>query len=321
MERGRIKVIRSAVGSMPSWGLIHELQMAGVQVIGIDSNPLSFGLCLLKKSYIVPNGDRPGFIRAITEIIDKEAPRAIISGPEEEVLALAKNKDKLEKKGALLLCPDYQDVVICADKKKTYNFLNRIGIPMPDIFSRPGLVKFPCVIKPRFGRGGSNIFIAKDKQNLRFYLRKVKEPLIQEFIQGEEYTVDILADKAGNALSVVPRLRLDVESGISVKGKTVYDKEIVDYSKRRAKELRLFGFSCIQCIRGKGGVKFIEINARFGGGSILSVKADLTIIPNLIKMIRGQRPTPAKGFKRNLVMLRYYSEAFIFEDEIKKTGQ
>lgn len=318
MKKNDIKIIRTAVGSMASWGLIEELQKAGIDVIGTDSNPLSFGLYLLKKGYVVPRGDNPNFIKEILEIIVKEEPDAILSGPEEELLSLSKNKKRIEERGALLLCPDYKYVAICADKKKTNEFFERIGIPTPENFTDVDSVRFPCIIKPRFGRGSSNIYIAKNGGDLQFYLKKVNNPVIQEFVQGEEYTVDILADKDGNALSVTPRLRLHTESGISVKGKTVHDEEIVDYSKKVAKELKLFGPSCIQCIRNKNGVKFIEVNTRFGGGSILSIKADPTIIPNLIKIIKGEKPIPSKGFKNGLVMLRYHSEVFILENEIER---
>ena len=114
-----IKIIRGAVGSMPSWGLIDELQRAGVEVIGIDASPFSFGLYRLESSYVVPRADDPGFIEEILKIIKKERPDAILSGPEEELLALSKNKKVIEKEGTLVLCPDYESVSICVDKEKT----------------------------------------------------------------------------------------------------------------------------------------------------------------------------------------------------------
>ena len=306
----KIKIIRSAVGGMSSWGLIKELQKNKVEVIGIDAEPRSFAFRFLKKSYIVPHGNNPNFIKRVLDIIDQEQPDAILSGPEEELLTLSKNKEQIEKRGTLLLCPDYKYVDICADKKKTNAIFSRIGIPTPQTFTDLTLVKFPCIIKPRFGRGSVNVYKAENEDELHFYLKKVTDPIIQEFVQGLEYTIDILADKEGNALSVIPRLRLGIESGISVKGKTVYDKEIINYSKRIVKELKLFGPSCVQCLRDKEGVKFIEINTRFGGGSILSIKSDSTIIPNLIKLIKREQPIPSQGFKEGLMMLRYYSEKY-----------
>ena len=97
----KIKIIRSAVGSMPSWGLIKELQKAGVEVIGIDANPQSFGLFLLEKGYVVPLAEDDEYLDKILDIIDMEQPNAILSGPEEELLVLSKNKDLIQKKGYL----------------------------------------------------------------------------------------------------------------------------------------------------------------------------------------------------------------------------
>jgi len=317
----KIKIIRSAVGSTPSWGIIKELQKRKIEVIGIDSNPFSFGLYKLKKSYVVPKGNEPNFIEKILEIIDKEKPNAILSGPEEELLILSKNKKLIEKKGTIMLCPDYEYVKICADKKKTYLLFKDIGIPTPKLFNDKD-IKFPCVIKPRFGRGASNVYIVNDFNELNVFIKKFKndEYIIQEYIEGKEYTVDIFSDKEGNIISIVPRIRLNTESGVSVKSKTSYNKEIIDYCKIISKRLKLFGGSCIQCIKNEEGIKFIEINTRFGGGSILSIKADPTIIPNLIRIIKGEKHKPNRGFKEGLLMLRYHSEIFVNENKIKKVN-
>jgi len=288
-------------------------------VIGIDANPSSFGLQLLQNSYVVPMANDSNFITEIFKIIDKEHPDAILSGPEEELLILSKHKELFNDKGVLLLCPDYKYVHICSDKLKTHEFFNSIDVPTPAIFKDTQSANVPCIIKPRFGRGSVDTYIAGNKEGIRYYLEKVNEPIIQEYINGDEYSVDVLADDSGNVLSVVPRLRIDVESGISVKGKTVYDREIIDHCIKITKELKLFGPSCIQCFRNEGGLKFIEINTRFGGGSILSIKADPTIIPNLIKMVKGEETSPSNGFKNGLTMLRYYSEVFV-ENEVARAG-
>ncbi len=55
-------------------------------------------------------------------------------------------------------------------------------------------------------------------------------------------------------------------------------------------------------------IKFTEINNRFGGGSILSIHADPSIIKNMTKIIRGQKPIKNSKFKEGLTMTRYYSE-------------
>lgn len=314
MNRTRPTIIRSAVGCLSAMALINELKKEGVKVIGIDCNPLSAGLYLCDKGYVVPQGDDPGYLEEILKICDTEKPDAILSGPEEEILVLSKNKGLFAERNILVLCPDCDTVRICVDKIETYKALKSLDIPIPEIYGKEN-IKFPCIVKPRFGRGGREVFKAEDAHELEYYSKRVTDPIVQEFVEGTEYTVDTFADLDGNPLSIVPRVRLQVESGISVKGMTVYDEESIRYCQRIVKELKLIGPSCIQYIRNDKGLQFTEINPRFGGGSILSIKADPTIIPNLVRIVRGETLVPNKGFKQDLTMLRYYSEVFVVQDE------
>ena len=44
--------------------------------------------------------------------------------------------------------------------------------------------------------------------------------LVQEFVPGEEYSVDVLASRDGRIAAAVPRARLKVDSGIAVAART-----------------------------------------------------------------------------------------------------
>lgn len=308
-------IMSSAVGSLSAMALINKLKEKKAKIVGLDSEPLSAGLYLCDKSYVVPVGNDSRFLKKVLKICEKEKPNLILVGPEEEILVLAKNKKIIEKKGAILLCPDYETVAICSDKFKTYKFLKKISIPIPKIFTEKN-VKFPCIVKPKFGRGGNHVFIASSKTEMRSYLSKINHPIIQEYVKGTEFSVDVFSDLKGNPLSIIPRIRLSTESGISVKGITINDSLIIKYCKKISKKLRLIGPSCIQCIKNEKGVKFIEINTRFGGGSILSLEADPSIVTNLIKMAKKQDPSSKMNFKEGLIMLRYYSEIFVDKNKI-----
>ena len=310
-KQGRmISVLRTAAGSPAAVGMIKALRRRNIRVIGTDCNPLSAGFHFCDSSYVTPWGDDPQFISRLLAICDIEKPHAIISGPEEEVLTLSKNKRHFNKRDVVVLTPDYEAVAICADKLATDAFFRQTHVPTPDIFPDAASVRFPAIIKPRFGRGGTDVFKLENKRDLKFHLQRVDKPILQQFIAGTENTVDILSDLQAEPLSVVPRTRIHVESGISMKGETMHDDEIIAWSRTIVKQLKLTGPSCIQCIRSTEGLRFIEINARFGGGSVLSMKADPSIILNLIKLIRGEQPTQSRGFKEGMVMLRYYSEVY-----------
>lgn len=324
-----IKILRTACGCMATIGLIKELIDRGVEVICADANPLSVGLYYCKKGYVIPKGDDPSFIPKILEIAKKERVNAILSGPEEEILQLAKNKSVFLKENIIPLVPEYKSALICFDKFKTYNFFIKNNIPTPKtIFltkDKNNLeldeLDFPVILKPRFGRGSKGIYVANDTEELRFIISKYcknSDYLIQEFVKGVECTIDVFSDLEGNPLSIVPRKRLAVESGIVTKSQTFYNEKIINYAYKITRKLKLIGPSNIQCIIDEKDKipKFTEINPRFGGGSILSIKADPTIIENLIRIVKGEKPIPSKGFREGLIMLRYYSEIYILNDQV-----
>jgi len=315
-----VKILRTATGCMASIGLINELIKKGVEVICVDANPISVGLYYCQKKYVVPKGNDPNFITELLKICKKEKVDAILSGPEEEIINIAKNKEIFLKEGIVPIVPDYETVKITYDKLKTYEFFIKNGIPTPKTYKLKDIlnledINFPIVLKPRFGRGGSGVYIAEDIEDLNYCITKKckskTDYIAQEYIEGTEYTIDIFSDMDGNVLSIVPRKRLSVESGISVKSITSYNETIIKYAEKIAKKLNIKGPANIQCILKDNKPYFIEINPRFGGGSILSIKADPTIIENLIRIIKGEKPIPSRGFKKNLLMLRYYSEIFV----------
>ena len=143
-----IKVIRSAVGSMASWGIIQELQKYNVEVIGVDSNPYSFGLYKLPKSYVIPRGDDPMYISTMLNLAKKEKVNAVISGPEEELIPLSRNRGLFEEQGTAILVSSSETVDICVDKQKTYEFFLNNGISMPEMYTDINSVHFPCIINP-----------------------------------------------------------------------------------------------------------------------------------------------------------------------------
>ncbi len=56
----------------------------------------------------------------------------------------------------------------------------------------------------------------------------------QEIVKGQEYTIDILCDFNSKPIYIIPRKRLGVESGVSIKGVTVYDEQIIKYCKKNS---------------------------------------------------------------------------------------
>ena len=80
-----MKILRSAVGSLVSLGLIKELWRHDVEVIGMDMSPNNFNSVNLERFYVVPRPSSKNFIPTILEIIKKEKPNALLPGPDNEI--------------------------------------------------------------------------------------------------------------------------------------------------------------------------------------------------------------------------------------------
>jgi carbamoyl-phosphate synthase large subunit len=140
----------------------------------------------------------------------------------------------------------------------------------------------------------------------------VENPIIQEFVQGIEYTVDAFSDFDGNIVSVVPRERIDVVDGESYKSRTVHDKEIIENSRKLIEKLGTIGHVTIQCIKRGVGLKFVEVNPRFGGACALSIAAGVNTPLFLLYLIAGKGiDKKMTEFREGVVMLRYTDDIYI----------
>ena len=52
--------------------------------------------------------------------------------------------------------------------------------------------------------------------------------IAQDYLPGDEYSIDVLADRVGHVVASVPRLRARVDSGISVGGRTIHEGILSD---------------------------------------------------------------------------------------------
>ncbi len=188
--------------------------------------------------------------------------------------------------------------------------------------------------------GSAGVFKVNDKIQLEFFKDYIKKPIIQEFVEGTEYTIDVLCDLKGEIISIVPRERIEVRSGEVSKSKTVNHKEIIKatldlvnklkqyieeykvYCKVASKnfntlplekdEALVMGPLTIQCIVTKEAeIKFIEINPRFGGGVPLSFESGVDYGKYFRYMVEEKEIKPIIGNFKEITMLRYDEAIFM----------
>ena len=301
---------------------IEEMKGVKGKVISIDVNPLSAALYISDKHYIVPRIFAPNYIDTLLDVCKKEDIKLIIPTIDTELLVLSQNKKKFGENGVVVALSDPKAVEICSDKLKTYQFFKENNIPTVDTFSyyqvdKMKNINYPLFIKPCSGSASINTYRINNRKELDFFIDYIENPVVQEYAEGQEFTLDVLADLEGRVINVVPRERIEIRAGEINKGKTVKEEKLIEYGKIIVKELGGIGPITIQCFKKGDEIKFIEINTRFGGGYPLSFAAGANYPELLIRMVLGEKVAPRLGeFEENLIMLRWEDAVFIKKDEI-----
>lgn len=175
----------------------------------------------------------------------------------------------------------------CLDKFKFYEFCKKHGFKTPEVY----------FVKPRISRSG-----------------KETECVWQEFVGGEEISVDLFANLQGKVISVVPRKRLKVLNGESVITQTVKNKPLLQESIVLSNALGLIGHNCLQGFWRNGSMVWTDVNPRYGGASIVGIKAGCQSPEWLLKLINGDIVDTHIGLYKVGLTGSSYTE-WTFEDE------
>jgi carbamoyl-phosphate synthase large subunit len=305
---------------------VQALKRRGIKgnVITTDMNNLSPGLYFGSRHYIVPLTTDVQYIPIIKSICFRERIDLLIPTIDDELPIFGKHIEDFSAMGIRVAVSSERTGLICNDKYETAQFLSGKGIPfaqtwLPADLNFPEL-HYPLFLKPRNGRGSVGAFMIKNEHELQFFLGYVPNPVVQEFLYGKEFTVDLLADFEGRVISVVPRERMVIRSGVTDRGRTMNHPELIRLAIATARALDIRGPANIQLKLNDMRVTLFEVNPRFSGGIPLTIAAGADFPGWLIEMCCGRTPTPdIGGFIDGLIMACYESALF-FDDAVKSPG-
>lgn len=305
--------------------LLRAFQKAGdslgirLEIHGADATPLSPALQLVDHPHIVPGIDSGKYIDALAKIVIREKIDLLIPLIDSELPVIAAATERFMGLGCLALISSASVVAVCRDKLATYRKLTDAGIDTPATTLWLAAVeqkrhRFPYFLKPRSGSAAMGNYVVHTFDELQTFGARVKDAIVQEFVQGAEHTLDVYVDFKGRVRCVVPRKRLEVRTGEVSKGLIVKDPAIMAVGNRVAEMLGgCRGVITVQCIiTAQGRIRVIEINPRFGGGAPLSIHAGADFPKWILQELLGQRPRiNPTGFHDDVAMLRYDESVFV----------
>jgi carbamoyl-phosphate synthase large subunit len=289
-------------------------------VIVCDVNPLSPAVHLADRAYEVPYSDDPAYFDAVLAICEAHAIGLVVPTIDDEVPRFAAARDRFAAAGVLVAASPLETALVCTDKYETCRRLRESGVAaaatwLPDQLPSP--LRYPLFVKPRSGRGGVQAFAANSPRELTFFLDYVGAPVVQEFLNGPEYTLDLLCDFDGRPLSVVPRERVVIRAGVMDRGRTVADPALIELALACARVLRFAGPVNIQCRIVDSRPTVFEINPRFSGGIPLTIAAGADFAAMLVDLALNRPVRPAIGeFAPDLWMSSYETSLFLQPNQL-----
>ena len=286
------------------------------KIVAVDISKTAPAIYFADSYHIIPRISDEKYIPAIIDVCQKEDIALIVPTIDTELLKLAENRELIESKTkAKLLLSDMRVVEICRNKNNTQRFFEEYGFGVPKLLSKQDIkdknYTFPLFIKPKDGSSSINTFKINNEQELEFFSNYVKEPMVQEFMQGTEYSVDVFCDFDAKPITVVPRIRVAVRSGEIAKGEITKDREIIADVMRMLDILKPIGHITIQCMKTDKGIEYIEINPRFGGGAPMSIDAGADSCENLYRLLCGEKLEYNENYKDKAVFVRFDNSIMI----------
>ncbi|MDG5491660.1 ATP-grasp domain-containing protein [Psychroserpens sp. SPM9] len=286
------------------------------RVIAADMNLSAPAMVDADLAILVPSIYDNNYIEELKKIIIEHRVTAVISLNDLELPVLAKHKNELEATGAKIIISSEKIIEMAFDKLETFNFLNSIGLKTPKTYTNlkaakeaiaNGALKYPLVVKPRWGSASIGIDFpeASEELELAFRLQHIKLKksilstvsaqdidnaiLIQEKLKGSEFGMDIVNDFEGNYFGTFVREKLNMRSGETDKAMSVIDERFDEIGKKIAEHTKHIGSMDCDVFIANNELFVLELNPRFGGGYPFSHEAGINTAAIYIEWLKGNK--------------------------------
>jgi len=247
------------------------------------------------KTYIVPSiKEERKYIDALLDICKTEKIDMLLSFYDYDTYILSKYLKEFEAIGVNPVISSHQVNTICFDKVETFKFLKCEGFKTPwtmtsEEVTQTEIPSYPVIVKPRFGFGSNAISLAHDKNEVDFFLKYYdnEDMIIQEFLEGAEYSFDILNDFNGQTVTAVVKQKMKMRSGETDQGYAMRDSGLAEWGMKLGRKLGHIGPLDVDFFIKEGEPYILELNSRFGGGYPITYLAGMDFPKILIDILNG----------------------------------
>lgn len=309
------RVMITGTGGPAGVAILRSLQKRGdVEIVSADMDPFASGLYLVPPELrrLVPAGKADGFVDAVLQLCRELSVDVLFPTVDVELPLIAQRRAEFAAAGVRVASPELATLDVCLDK---YQLARRcqqvVPVPRTELLGPAAAEgrQFPVIVKPRRGAGSRGIHLVRTREQL-LALGTDQDQLVQDYLPGDEFSVDVLCDLQGSVIAAVPRSRDRVDSGVAVAGRTVRDPELEGAARAVAAAIGLTTVANVQLRRDPDGrAALLEVNPRFPGSMPLTVAAGVDMPSLTLDLVLGVPVPPAVDF-RELAVVRYLEDVF-----------
>lgn len=319
-------VLVTGVGGVGGTATVRSLlEHTTHDVVGADMKPLAAGLYLPERRAVIPPAHSDDWLPEVLDVIERHGVEGVLPLVDEELSRLSELRERTPADVAFV-APKTDVVDTALDKYRLARALegHDMAVPLTKLASDVDDLSefgFPSVLKPRRGHGSQGLEVLDAPGELEEHLAafggSADELIVQEFIDGTEFTTSAVVTRDDDLLAVVPKEVIQKE-GNTVRGVTREGSAIARTCRSIHEALQPHGpINVQQIVDSETGTPYtIEINPRFSSTACLTVAAGVNELDLLIRDAIGERVQPPDGFRTDLQILRYTDQLFVPEGDL-----
>lgn len=291
-------------------------------VICTDMSYLAPALYDADNYYITSHIQDRNYLKNIIDICEQENIKAVLSLIDPELKLLAENKYLFDVKKITLFQSPLDIINISFDKYKFYNTVIKKGFKSQKSFINvenvleelnSGLLDFPLFVKPNLGSASLNINKVYDVKTLNNLFENHDDLIVQEFIDGKEYGIDVYVDFISKeVVSIFIKEKVKMRAGETDKSISIKNQRLLDLIEIFVKDMGYVGQIDIDVFHKDSEYYISEVNPRFGGGYPHAYEAGCNFPKFILNNLNGISNKPEIGnYEEGTVMMKYNDLKFI----------
>jgi len=286
-------ILVTGAGSRAAATVIRSLERdPSITVIAAESDPGAARADTVdgRHRLIVPSGDDPHFVLHLLDVCIDRGVDVLIPTSGNELAPLARAIDRFAIYGIrILVAPE--EALACTFNKFALAIAleDVVRVPRTEFADRTiaSSWRYPVIARPRTDGVARDVAIVDSPEALR-ELSGDEELLIQEYLPGHEYVVDVLATHGPAAVVDVARVRPHENVDVAAPNDAIRDDAIETFARRVVEELGLPFISEIRLrLNAKGEPVLVDVTPGISDSLALNGCAGLDMVRRAVDGLRG----------------------------------